>query len=333
MFYLFVVCLSLSALLTINALASLGAEALWRVIRRTTRRWPARTRAQVIFTLRIFPLTGALICVAVVILPSYLTYEPWPPDEVVTAKLAAITLLSAAGIGVAIWRGLDSWRGTRRLVADWLRHAKAIQLKGAPIPAYRIRHPFPVIAVVGVMRPQLFIASQIFDSLSPDEITAAIRHEVGHLEMRDNLKRVIMRACRDVLMIVPCGRILDWDWRETTEAAADEYASFAGATIALDLASALIKIARMIPEGMRPVMPAGAFLIDDEGDGVAWRVRRLTQLAETNKAGDGRSAWLTRLALQASPCLLVASVASIAASPVILARLHALLERVFWLLS
>jgi hypothetical protein len=84
--------------------------------------------------------------------------------------------------------------------------------------------------------------------------------------MRDNLKRALMRACRDVLVIVPCGRILDRDWSEVAEAAADEHAARAGATVALDLASALIKIARLIPEGVKPTMPAGAFLIDDNYD-------------------------------------------------------------------
>src|SRR5262249_52807840 len=147
---------------------------------------PARTRAQIIFTLRVFPLAGAFIVVAALILPSYLTYEPWPSDEVVTAKLAALTLISAVGIGLAVWRGLVSLRATRRIVANWRRHAEVLDLEGAPVSAYHIRHPFPVIAVAGVIRPRLFIASQIFDSLNDDEITAAIRHEAGHLAMRDN---------------------------------------------------------------------------------------------------------------------------------------------------
>jgi len=320
-------------LLTINAIASLGVEALWRLIRRFMRPLPARTRAQIIFTLRVFPLAGAFIVVAALILPSYLTYEPWPSDEVVTAKLAALTLISAVGIGLAVWRGLVSLRATRRIVANWRRHAEVLDLEGAPVSAYRIRHPFPVIAVAGVIRPRLFIASQIFDSLNDDEITAAIRHEAGHLAMRDNLKRALMRVCRDVLMILPCGRILDRDWGEAAEAAADEYAARAGAASALDLASALIKIARLIPEGVKPARPAGAFLIDDDVDGVVWRVRHLTRLAEMSEAVEWRGAIATRLAMWACPCAFLGGVASTAASPAVLARLHAGLEQIFWFLS
>jgi len=231
MFYLFVVSLTLSALLVLNALASLGAEALWRVIGRAACRWSARTRAQIIFSLRVFPLAGALIGVAALILPSYLTYEPWPIDDVVTTKIAALTLISALGIGLAARRGLTSWRVTQRLAANWTRNAEAVRLAESPVPVYRICHPFPVVAVVGVSRPRFFIASQIFDSLSHDEITAVVRHEAGHLAMRDNLKRVLMRICRDVLMIAPCGRSLDRDWGEATEAAADEHAARASPTV------------------------------------------------------------------------------------------------------
>ncbi len=333
MFYSFIVCLTLSALLAINALASLGAEALWRAIRRGACRWSARTRAQIIFSLRVFPLAGALIGVAALILPSYLTYEPWPIDDVVTTKIATLTLISALGIGFAFRRGLASWRVTQRLAAIWMRDAEVVSLAESPIPVYRIRHPFPVVAVVGVSRPRLFIANQIFDSLSHDEIAASVRHEAGHLAMRDNLKRVLMRICRDVLIIAPCGRSLDRDWGEATEAAADEHAARAGADIALNLASALIKIARLIPAGAKPAMPAGAFLIDEEDDGVVWRVRQLTQLAETSEEANGRSVVVTQLALGACLSLFLVGVVAAAASPMLLARLHAGMEHIFWFLS
>ena len=60
--------------------------------------------------------------------------------------------------------------------------------------------------------------------------------------------------------------------------------------IALDLASALVKISRLIPRGIRPAMPAAALLVgyDEEGS-VRERVARLLQMAndtrQTNHAG------------------------------------------------
>ncbi len=333
MYYLLILCLALSALLAINALVTLGIAALWRFIRPVTLRWTAAARAQVIFILRLFPLAGALVSVVALIVPSYLTYEPWPPDEVVPVKLAALTLISASGLGLAVWRGLASWRATRLLVANWLREADAVCLETTPIPAYRIRHPFPVLAVVGAFRPRLFIAGQLLDTLAPEEIAAAIRHEAGHLAMRDNLKRVLLRACRDALTIIPCGRSLDDAWAEAAEAAADEYAARAGAPVALDLAAALVKIARMIPQGAKPTMPAGAFLIGEEADGVVWRVQRLAQLAEAGQASEARDAAITDFALSTGMGAFFAVMIYVAVSSDLLATVHLRLEQIFRLLS
>src|SRR5919202_1119057 len=112
-------------------------------------------------------------------------------------------------------------------------------------------------AGVGTLRPRLFIAQQLFAALTEAELRAALAHECGHLATRDNLKRAVLRACRDVLTIVPAGRTLDRAWDESTEAAADEHAARdGGAAAALDLAAALVKIARLAPPGMRPTLPA-----------------------------------------------------------------------------
>ena len=94
------------------------------------------------------------------------------------------------------------------------------------------------------MRPRLFIAEQVLDALEADEIAAVIGHEFGHIAAWDNLKRLAMKLCGDIL-IVPFGRSLDSDWSEVSERAADEFAVGQGSrSTALNLASALIKIAR-----------------------------------------------------------------------------------------
>src|SRR6185295_18024879 len=114
---------------------------------------------------------------------------------------------------------------TSRLTADWLRKAVPIKIEGVAITTYRIDHAFPVIAIVGVLRPRLFVASQVLSLLTPDELAAAVAHENGHLAARDNLKRGLMRACRAALLIIPTGRFLDRAWSEAAEEAADENAA------------------------------------------------------------------------------------------------------------
>lgn len=283
MYYLLGISIALAALLTINALASLLGAASWWTMKRRASVWPAHTRARLLFTLRTLPPTVSFICVLVLLLPAYLSHEPHSSGEVVSAKLAALALVSIFGLALAVWRGLASWRATRRLVANWLCSAEPARLEGVRVPAYRIKHTFPVIAIVGALRPRLFIASQLLDLLTEEELCAVLAHERGHLARRDNLRRPVVRACCDVLSIVPLGRTLDRAWKEESEAAADEYtAQEGGARGALALASALVKIARLVPPGARPAMPAGAFLVDEEGDGVVKRVRQLIQLADTN---------------------------------------------------
>jgi Zn-dependent protease with chaperone function len=274
------ICLALAALLAINAGASLVTTALWRALQRPARSWSALSRARLLFALRILPAACALFGVMALLSPAYLTHEPRSTTETVTLKLAVISFFSMLGILLALWRGISAWRATRALVADWMREAEPVTLENIPIPVYRIRHPFPVIAIVGATRPRLFIASQIFSTLNKEEIAAALAHELGHLTARDNLKRVLVRACSDVLTIVPAGRSLDRAWTASAEGAADEFvARTQGAQRALDLASALVKIARLAPLGAKPTMPAGAFLMGDDASGLAWRIRHLTQLA------------------------------------------------------
>jgi len=151
------------------------------------------------------------------------------------------------------------------------------------MPAQCIEHSFPVVAVVGSLRPRLFIARTVIETLSQEELTAALAHETGHMIARDNLKRGLLRACRDVLTLLPCGRFLDGHWSEAAEAAADEYAASAGKGVALDLAAALVKIARLVPAGATPIVPAGALLIGNNIGAIAWRVHRLTELAGRGK--------------------------------------------------
>ncbi|MGH9843704.1 MAG: M48 family metalloprotease [Blastocatellia bacterium] len=292
MYELLGICLALAALLTFNAIASLLSALLWRALGSRCQLWPAVTRARLLFALRFIPAAAAL-CVLALLLPAYVAYEPKHNAEPVSLKLGLLAAISAAGLLLAAWRGLAAWRATRRLLKDWLRNADPIEMRDASIPVYRLRHRFPVIAVVGAFRPRLFITDYLLDSLSREELAAAIAHECGHLASRDNLKRALLRVCRDVLTILPCGRSLDRDWAEAAEAAADEYAARKGGPAALDLAAALVKIARLIPPGAKPIMPAGALLIGENAGGIAARVTRLMQMASAGSSVASRAPAIT----------------------------------------
>jgi len=316
----------LAALLSFNSLATLAASVLWRLIGGRARVWSARFQANTLFLLRVVPIAAGLACLAFLVIPAYIEHEPRSTKESVGYKLAALALLSAAGIALAIIRGIASWRATSRLTAAWLSQARLISLPAVNIPCYQIEHPFPVIAIVGTLRPKLFIANQILQKLEPAEMAAAIQHEVGHLTAQDNLKRGLLRICRNVLLIIPCGRMLDQHWADASESAADEYAADCGSSIALDLASALVKIARMIPNGACPAMPAGVFLIGDEPGGIRARVRRLLQLAGAQRTTGSRGWSFPVGVLGYSFALIAVTLVMIATHSPVLATVHSLIE-------
>jgi Peptidase family M48 len=331
--YVLLSCLALAVLLAINLLTSLFAAALWYCLSKRANGWPAAVRTKVLFMLRLLPAAAALVSVVIFFIPSYVLYEPNPADEVVGPRLAVIASVSAAGIAIAVWKGFASARATRQLVADWIRHAEPIAIAGRGKRAFCLRHPFPLMAIVGVFRPRLFVSQCVLESLDPKELLAALEHEAGHLAARDNLKRILMRTCRDLLPILPWGRSLDRGWGRAAEAMADEYAARRGAPVALDLASALVKVARMVPDGIRPTMPAGALLVGEDADEISWRVLRLTQIAEKGHAFDERVDLILSAAIWGSLFFLLITVAYFTVSPHFLERLHAAMEQVFPLIS
>src|ERR1044072_1305999 len=279
--------LVLALLLTINATATMAAAGVGRLSKRLLWRCSARTRAEILFVMRIGPPVIAIIALAAFMIPSYLIYEPHKTEEFVSWKLGTLAALSAVGVALAIWRSLRSWLATRSLLKQWLATSTPIALDAITVPTFVVQHPFPIIAVVGALRPKLFIAHQVLQSLSQEELAAAIAHECGHLGAHDNLKRGVMRISRAALLLIPCGRSLDRAWSDASESAADEHAAERSSLVALNLASALVRIAKMIPKGQQQIMPASvsAFLSDDEDTPrVKVRVRRLLEAAATGPA-------------------------------------------------
>ncbi|HEY6232322.1 MAG TPA: M56 family metallopeptidase [Pyrinomonadaceae bacterium] len=333
MFELLGLALLLAALLTFNSIASVVIAGIWRLGGRATDGWSASARARLLFSLRTLPALLAVLFVTLLLLPSYLAYEPRHSAESVSLKLGLLALLSGAGLTVSIFRGIATHRATAKLTSDWLRQGTPIKIAGIDIDAYQIQHQFPLIGIVGFLRPRLFIASQVLELLTPEEITAAIAHENGHLVARDNLKRGLLQACRDALLIIPSGRLLDRSWSEASEEAADENAARQGNAVALDLASALVKIARIVPLGARPTMPAGVFLLgDEESKGIRSRVGRLIALAAAERGSGAKHELLTNLFAWIPAGLLLIAFAVAAANPYLLSQVHYLVEHAVFVL-
>ncbi|MBK8302940.1 MAG: M56 family metallopeptidase [Chloracidobacterium sp.] len=279
MYYLVGISLLFATLYAVNLAASLLTTFVWRYLSDAAVDWNASTRSNLIFLFRVLPLTIAIIVTFGFIVPAFVLYEPATPEETIGLKMAAIVCISAFGLAAAVYRIVASWWQTRQLIGDWMLTSKPVEIEGVSMPAYKLRHPFPVIAVVGIFRPRIFVAEQVFSELDKPELIAALSHEAGHISAFDNLKRVAMRVCRD-LLVFPLGKSLDNGWLLAAESAADEYAAVRGGSgYALDLASALVKIGRITPLEQTQRLPIAAYLIEPDDTSLAQRVEGLLSFA------------------------------------------------------
>ncbi|HWW93824.1 MAG TPA: M48 family metalloprotease [Vicinamibacteria bacterium] len=280
-------------------------------------------QARSLFALRLLPAAAGLVFAAGFYAPAYLLLEPRDAGETVSPGLALLVVAAAGLVITGLRRGLRSWVDGRRLAAGWLRGARPLDLVGLALPAYRIAHRFPVVAVVGMWRPRLFVAESVLAGLTSEELEAVLAHEEGHLLARDNLRGFLLRCCPDLLALLPIGNRLFRAWTEAAEAAADEHAARAGSSRALALAGALVKVARMAPPGQRASLPASAF---HDGAAIALRVKRLLDRTESKEGATPpprppRAAWA-----------LAAVLALTATSPLVLRSVHALTEAALRLL-
>jgi hypothetical protein len=276
----------------------------------------------------------SLLVVSAVIAPAYFLYEPAHTGEEVGAGLALLAFISASGVLLAVWRGLRAFFATNRLVRQWESAGEPLEAPGLPLPAFQLKHQFPIVSLVGIFRPRLFVSSLVLETLTPGELSTAIAHEFGHLRSRDNLKRSLLRACRDVLTIVPSGRSLDRAWAQAAEEAADERAADGHPESAVELASALIKIARLVPPGGRPTMPAGAYLIGElEAGTIGGRVERLLGLREQQQFSSRFQGHAASLLIWIAVLSSLIAIAGVASTPGALRGTHSAIEWVVGIIN
>jgi Zn-dependent protease with chaperone function len=152
-----------------------------------------------------------------------------------------------------------------------------------------VRTPFPVVAVVGVRRAELFVSEDVIDACDPAELQAVAAHERAHVLAHDNLTRLLMAVSP---AIGPAAARLESLWEATSEEFADLQARTGGD--AVTLARALTKVARLAADAAYvPPLPMSAFI--GRGGGLEARVRRLLTPAQAQ----GRATPLLTAALAA----------------------------------
>ena len=241
-----------------------AALAPWAA-RRLERYSPA-SRAAMLFRIRMLPAAVAALVAFGIAMPVFFWFEPRDSGESVSRTLLVIGLAGATLLLRGAWRALAAWRATRRVLRAWHARGRRIDLFDAPLPVFVIEESFPTVAVVGVARPALFIAERVLRECSGAEVRAMLHHECAHVIKRDNLKRFLMRACPDFV-----GADLDRAWARAAEEAADAAAVARNPGVAVALAQALIRVARLAPVSQTPALASAFYL----GGSIEARVRRL----------------------------------------------------------
>jgi Zn-dependent protease with chaperone function len=266
-FWLLTAAVTLGVFAAMAALGSLAVRlALPSIARRFDGYAPAACAAG-LFRLRMLPGALGLFVAFALVLPIFAVYEPRDTRETVPVFLVALASIGAGLLLRGSWRAAAAWYVTRGVIRDWRRRGRRLE-SDAPLPVYAIEESFPTVAVIGVARPALFIAERILRECPADEIRAMLRHECAHVAKRDNLKRFLMLACPDFV-----GTEIDRAWARAAEEAADAAVVAAAPRYAVQLAQALIHVARLAPSPQVPALASAFYL----GGSIESRVRRLIQ--------------------------------------------------------
>jgi beta-lactamase regulating signal transducer with metallopeptidase domain len=219
--------------------------------------------ARSLFTLRVLPFVTSAAISLFLTLPSFLVLEKHSLDEDFgTFALSACAMLI---LGAGIYRVLAAEVRTRRVVSACLEDAIGLDRNGVA-PTIILAESIAPVMLVGVRVPRILISESACNLLSDAELRAAVRHETAHSRSRDNLKKAILNC-----LPFPGMGSLEEAWQEASELAADDGA-VSSRDEALDLAAALIKLARHFPYQSMPDLATG--LVSAVGS-VTNRVERL----------------------------------------------------------
>jgi hypothetical protein len=314
---LFALLLAFAWFAATNAAASALALVVARPVAGHTTKNPGRA-AGLLLALKLLPGAASLVFTAVWFLPAHWRLEPAGVEESAGYSLVVLAAAGASLLAVTVRRALQGTRTTTMIVRGW--RAAACECLPGPtlgIPVFRVPTRSPVMALVGIFRPALFVAREVTRALTTEELEVSLAHEAAHNRSRDNLKRLLVAWSPDALAASGLGRRLTDQWRAAVEFAADARAAAGSERRAVTLASALVKVARLAPCPPAHGMASPISTLHEETL-LAARIERLLAPANGSRVGsDHPSLWI----LSVTAALLV--IATVTADSAWLAVHHA----------
>jgi len=282
----------------------------------------AGVRTDRILLIRSLPAVLAVATTFLVFLPGWWRYEP--PDSGETASFFLLTLaaFSALPVVVGLYRAVRMFVRTRDRLLFWQRWGRSAAGASGSFRVVEVNSADLALCVGGYLRPTIFASTEVVKSLEPEELEAALAHEVSHARSRDPLRLLWLGSCPDFLQLLR----LDDPWRRAF-ASASEFAADAGAShgdpeVALDLASALLKVARLRSFAMTPTEGLGDVAVSSAFSTRADLQARVEALANPDRGtvlgSAGLRPWMFVAAL-----LVLGATGALASEPV-----HTLVEQV-----
>ena len=231
-----IVLLGLAWFAAVNVLASaLSWSITPRILSSSHRRRPA-----LLLAVRLLPATASGLFVLTMFAPAHWRFEPRSTGEsfgmviYASAVLGFALLLRSAGRAVAVARAGRQLRACTQLP----------RIAAATADIYEVRGVSGV-SLAGVLRPRILVGASVRRQLTPAEMDVAVAHEVAHRDAYDNVKRCLMFCAPDMFGASSAARQIEAHWRASAEWLADARAVDGDAGRALNLASALVKVAQL----------------------------------------------------------------------------------------
>src|SRR4030081_855570 len=169
MFYVLATALCLAVMLLVLVTASLLCAPLARLAVKIFRTTTPGRKANLLFSVRLLPLTLACMVTFGLALPSFLEFEPYSTKEGMGLRLMALAILGALLLGGMLARGVRILRATRATHRNWRERSKKI-VSGLRVPVYSVEENASLLAVVGVFQPRILVAREITEVVSHDEL-------------------------------------------------------------------------------------------------------------------------------------------------------------------
>lgn len=234
------IAVSLSVFVLVYGALSIAVSCVWSTFWLRSRRHSPDWTANLLFSLRLFPLAAAALITAAFTVPSFLMLEPRGINESMSPFSLALGACGALLFIFGAGNAAIAVRRTSRAITGWMHRAQPVEAK-ASVPVLKIFSAVPAMTATGIIRPRILFSATAEFRLTAGELKSALNHELAHVCRRDNLKKLLVR-----FVPFPGMKALEAAWLEAIEMAADD-AAVSTTSEALDLAAAVIKLSRLAP--------------------------------------------------------------------------------------